>query len=239
VVLSGAVGGGDEVEGDVELAGQRGEDLVVGDHGHDLGVQLLEGVPHQDVRETVVLLRRQHDDAPGLLLRQSDAGPHGERRAHVLQQRRSVDRAVELGAHVEPPRGSVHELLVADDVEALPEQRTGDAMNQTGAIGTFNEENRGLQGAILSRCIAGLQARDDGDGFASGQGALHRTTAIVRPNSSESKGFSIGQLQSRQSETVSFKSAATAGGEDLARPRRTESAVRLDALLRATVHHGR
>ena len=141
--------GREAVKRHVELARQRAEDLVIGDHGQHLRVQLAESVPHQNVREAMVLLRGQHDHALGGELGQADPPVGRQRGPELGDQGVAFDSTVELGAHEEPARRPIDELMVADDVESAAGERAGDRVDQARAIGTFDEQNRWLHDELL------------------------------------------------------------------------------------------
>ena len=72
------------------------------------------------------------------LVRQAEMRALGNRRAQFREQFRSVNCAIELGAHVEALGGAVHEFLVANDIDTPAKQDPGDSMDQSRTIRTLD-----------------------------------------------------------------------------------------------------
>ena len=89
----------------------------------------------------MVLPRDEDADVPFPRRGQFDLGIGRQRDPQVFNKLNFVKDPRELGSHEEIVQGVLYKFTVADDVELVPVDDTGDAVDQTGTVGTLDEEN--------------------------------------------------------------------------------------------------
>jgi hypothetical protein len=137
--------GGDMMEGHLELADQVAHQGMIANYGLDPGVDAPELMADQQISQAVVLAGGQDHDPFGPGLRQADlrtGWQTGQGLRYELWTGSGDFRTLELGAHVETPRGGIYELLVSDHVATMAEQHATDGVHQAPLIGAFDQEDR-------------------------------------------------------------------------------------------------
>ena len=132
---------GHMVKGKIKLRHQRRQHVVIADHRKQARIQLAERVPHQDIGQTMVFLRRQNHDPLRGRFRQPNQRVRRQHPAQLLEKRTGFGRSVKFRPHEKSPELAVHELLVADHVEPAVKQNARDAVDQPRPIGAFNQQH--------------------------------------------------------------------------------------------------
>src|SRR5262245_45722620 len=101
------------MERDVESFRTRTERVVIAEHRHHLHVHLAKGVPDQQIRNAMMLLRGQYNRAPGTELRKANHRSRRQIGADFRLKARFFQFSLELGPHEETAGSSIHKLLIA------------------------------------------------------------------------------------------------------------------------------
>ena len=128
------------MEGDVELARQFCERVVVADHRHYVHVQRAGVVLHQDVAEAVGLLGDQDDDALLARLDQTALGARRQGVVEIRQQGLVIEATLQLGTHEEAAVFVIHELVVLVDVELVLVADVGDLGDEPLGVGAIGQQ---------------------------------------------------------------------------------------------------
>src|SRR3954447_17434892 len=130
----------DLLERDSKLTNDGFEAVIIAEHGEHFGAEFAIGMAHKQFRQAMMLFGGEDNDGASSRFRQAHPSCGREDLLEFGQERAGLGRAGKGSTHEEPRGGFIHELVIANDVEAMAEQDSGDPMDEAGFVRTFDQK---------------------------------------------------------------------------------------------------